>query len=466
MTLVTSVEMARRTVPWERSAKGSAMAKSERFAGLGFVLAVVIGAVGGAVIWGGLNSVVINGRHVIDGFAWPFNTIFPFVVAGAIINGAAVVLSKRRSESHREELRAVAGELGLRFEDGDVEVAPEGRPRTLLCAQWSRCENRLSGMSGGSPAQMFELTTVSQKGDGSVRRNWTVIVFEQTGLPGFACFPKNWWTLADRALMSPVSFHPDEGAEATRRAVAEFDAIYQVCLGESLAGSDEEEVRNLFRAPRLLSLAQHPGWVIQSARGCLVCARRGIVPAAERGSLWREAAEVRRALAAPVSSAEPAIGAAPGMELGREGVRRVGRSGGSAAGAFAGFAVGFLVVAALTFGHRRIHPFMLAAVLPIIFGAAAAGAILGARLGGRAADRSYRRNPEAACKVRIGWGWVIAAAFAGWILGLPAGMGLVTLLQPHVPLWLMPIVFFSPGLFGMFLGGLAGQRIARLRAGV
>ncbi len=444
------------------------MAKSERSAELGFVFAVVIGAVGGAAIWGGLNSVVINGRNVIDGFAWPFNSIFLYAVAGAIINGTAVVLSKRWSESHREELRAVAGELGLGFEEGDVDVAPEGRPGTLLCSQWSRCENRLSGMSGGSMAQMFELTTVSQKGDGSVRRNWTVIVFEQTGLPGFACFPKNWRTLADRALMSPVSFDPDEGAEATRRAVAEFDAIYQVCLGETLARSDEEEVRNLFRAPRLHFLAQHPGWAIESAKGGLVCARRGIVPAGDRAALWREAAEFRRALAAPVSSAEPAIGAAPGMELGREGVRRVGRTGGRVAGAFAGFAVGFLVVAALTFGHRRMHPFMLAAVLPIIFSAAAAGAILGGRIGGRAADRSYRRNPEAACKVRIGWGWVIPAAFAGWTLGLAVGMGLATFVEPHVGavLWIMPIVFFSPGLLGMLLGGLAGQRIARLRAGV
>lgn len=103
MTLVKSVEMAA-TASRERSARGSAMAKSERSAELGFVFAVVIGAVGGAAIWGGLNSVVINGRNVIDGFAWPFNSIFLYAVAGAIINGTAVVLSKRWSESHREEL--------------------------------------------------------------------------------------------------------------------------------------------------------------------------------------------------------------------------------------------------------------------------------------------------------------------------------------------------------------------------
>ena len=91
---------------------------------------------------------------------------------------------------------------------------------------------------------------------------------------------------------------------------------------------------------------------------------------------------------------------------------------------------------------------------------------MGARLGGRAADRSFRRNPGAARKVRIGWGWVIAAAFAGWFLGMPVGLGLATLLTPHVKaLWIMPIVFFSPPLVGMFLGGLAGQRVARLRAG-
>ena len=47
---------------------------------------------------------------------------------------------------------------------------------------------------------------------------------------------------------------------------------------------------------------------------------------------------------------------------------------------------------------------------------------------------------------------------------MPVSMGLVTIIPKHLQvLWLMPIVFFSPPLIFLVLGGITGNRVARWR---
>ena len=288
---------------------------------------------------------------------------------------------------------------------------------------------------------------------------------EQTRLPVFACFPKAWWTLQNRRLLSPVSFDPDGDDELTREAVAGFEKVYQVCLRETARHADEDEVRRFFVAPRLEALTRHPGWCVESADGCLVLARRGTTPASDRVALWREAGELRRALLAPISSAVTSILAAPGMERGRERNRRIGRLSGVIAGALVGFFGSFIALAAVLVDHKgMLSPFSFFAIVAVIFGGLVAGALSGGWLGERLADRSYRPAPDGAPAPRIGWGWVVAGAFVGWVAGIAVGMGLAMMITMHIRArWVFPIVFFSPPVLCMVLGGFAGHRAARWR---
>jgi hypothetical protein len=439
--------------------------KSGRSVGFGVVWAFVAGGISGGGLWWIASQFVVNGRSILNRAGFPLNTPIPFIVVGAVLTGISVLRSNRRSLALREELRGVAGELGLVYEEGQVEVPLESRPKIPLVGRWTRCENRLSGKSHGAAAQMFDLTAVTGQGDGTMHRPWTVVLFEQTDLPVFNCLPNVWWTKGDRLRMSPVNFDTESGDAMTRQAVAEFQKAYQVCLRETASGSEEDEARRLFLAPLMAALARHPGWCIQSGDGCLVLARRGIAPAAERATLWREAGELRRVLLAPASSAVVPIPAAPGMERGRELNRRAGRAGGGIAGAVLGFFGSFITLATLTLGRRGPQsPLAVIAVFPMVIGSVVVGALVGTWLGRWLADRTFRPAPDGAPAPGIARGWVIAGAFGGWILGIVVGMGLVTLIpkQFHSARF-MPIVFFSPPVLLLILGGFAGNRFGRGR---
>jgi hypothetical protein len=441
----------------------SGKVKRERSVWYAVGWAVVTGAIGGGGIWWITNQIAVNNRSILERAPWPLNTPVPFAVAGGVLTGISVLRSRRRSEALREELRAVAGELGLAYDEGDVVVSPEARPGTPLCAQWSRCQNRLSGTNDGVPAQMFDLTTVSGSGDGTVYRTWTVVAFERTDLPVFSCLPNVWWTKVDRIPMSAVNFDPDVGDSMTRETVAGFQKSYQVCLGERATRSEEEETRRLFRVPLMAALAAQPGWFIQSADGCLVLAHKGIAPGEERATLWREAAELRRAFLARASSARVPIPAAPGMERGREENRRVGRAGGAMAGAVVGFFGSFIAFATLTLnGRGGPNPYAMFAFLPIMIGGLVVGVFVGTSVGRWLADRTYRPAPDGAPALKIARGWVIAGAFIGWAVGLVIGLGMVTVIGKLVPNgWFLPIVFFSPPILFVVLGGIAGHRVGR-----
>ncbi len=439
--------------------------KSAWSVGLGVVWAFVAGGIGGGGVWWITNQITVNDRSILSRAGFPLNTPIPFIVVGAVLTGISVLRSNRQSQALRDELPGLAGELGLVYEEGQVEVPLEARPKIPLLGRWTRCENRLSGKSHGAAAQMFDLTAVTGQGDGTMLRRWTVVLFEQTDLPVFSCLPNVWWTKGDRLRMSPVNFDTERGDQVTRQAVAEFQRAYQVCLRETATSSEEDDARRLFRSPLMSALARHPGWCIQSGDGCLVLARRGIAPAAERATLWHEAGELRRVLLAPASSAVVPIPAAPGMERGRELNRRAGRAGGGIAGAVLGFFASFIAFATFTFGRTGPQsPLVVIAIFPMVIGGVVVGALVGTWLGRWLADRTFRPPPDGAPPPGIARGWAIAGAFGGWILGMVVGMGLVTLIpkQFHSARF-MPIVFFSPPVLLLILGGFAGNRFGRGR---
>ncbi len=59
---------------------------------------------------------------------------------------------------------------------------------------------------------------------------------------------------------------------------------------------------------------------------------------------------------------------------------------------------------------------------------------------------------------------MVAGAVLGWIVGAAIGMALTLVVMPHVrAMWLMPILFFSPPVLSLVLGGFAGLAFARRR---
>ena len=89
------------------------------------------------------------------------------------------------------------------------------------------------------------------------------------------------------------------------------------------------------------------------------------------------------------------------------------------------------------------------------------GGIVGSWLGARVADLRYRPTPDGAPALKVGKGWVVAIAVLGWIVGGAIGMGLTALFSRTLrTMWLVPILFFTPPVVCLVLGGFAGLGIA------
>ncbi len=64
--------------------------------------------------------------------------------------------------------------------------------------------------------------------------------------------------------------------------------------------------------------------------------------------------------------------------------------------------------------------------------------------------------------LKIARGWVLGGAFIGWGIGIVVGITLVTVIGKLFPnAWFLPIVFFSPPVLVVVLGGIAGHRVGR-----
>jgi hypothetical protein len=372
-------------------------------------------------------------------------------------------------DAHAEKLREVARALGLAYEECKVKDSRGLHPGAPLFERWVLCENRLSGTVNGAPAAMFDLMTVEGTGEGERRRNWTIILFAQSRLPFFVCVSRRWDTQAERANLTPINFDPRADDERTRRAVADFEKRYVLGLSDMVSASAEDAIRCHFCAPRLEAMAHYPNWHVQSAGGFLVFALRWTAPAADRPALWHEVLELHRALLAPLSPAVNPIPAAPGMDVGRQRNRQDGRRAGCYAGAVFGFFGSGIAAGAFMSSQvhqlHRIGPTLVFAFPGIVLGGLLVGALAGRWLGGLVADLRYRPTPGGAPRLKMHKGWVAAGAVTGWIIGGAIGMGLTAVFARRVgAARLMPILFFSPPVVCLVLGGFAGLIFARRRA--
>ena len=276
-------------------------------------------------------------------------------------------------------------------------------PNKPLWQEWRRCQNLLSGRSDGVPAQMFDLTTISPGPGDSVDSRWTAVLFQQTRIPVFACIPKSWSTVGDRRLMSSVSLDPEVADHMTRQAVADFQKAYELGVPKTAMRSDEDEVRRLFRAPRLeVLLRDAQGGT--SSRPTGVCSSRGADPPRRRTARHSGTKQSRFAgrRSAPVSSAVMPIPVAPRMERDRQSRRQSGRSWGRSPAPCSAFsAVPLPLARSCSAGWARPAPatdrqrytscpsFFFGSTL----GGLLIGTVVGTWLGGRLADRSYLHPP-------------------------------------------------------------------------
>jgi hypothetical protein len=376
----------------------------------------------------------------------------------------------RRSRAHAEQLREVARTLGLAYEEGKVKESWGQHPGAPLFERWVLCENRLSGTIDGAPAAMFDLMTVEGTGEGERRRSWTVILFAVSRLPFFVCVPRRWTTGAERAALTPINFDPRAADQRTRQAVADFEKVYVLGLSDTVSASGEDAIRRHFGAPRLEAMAQFPNWHIQSASGFLVFALSWTAPAADRPALWHETLELRRGLLAPLSPDVTPIPAAPGMDMGRQRNRRAGRRAGCLAGSVVGFFGGGMTFGAFMASlqqpqFHRVWPALFLAFFGLVLGGLVVGTLAGSWLGGLVADLRYSPTPGGAPPPRFPKGWVGAGALLGCVIGAAVGMGLTMMVERQVQAaWLMPILFFSPPILFLLLGGFAGLTFAGRRA--
>jgi hypothetical protein len=157
------------------------------------------------------------------------------------------------------------------------------------------------------------------------------------------------------------------------------------------------------------------------------------------------------------------------MDVGSQRNRQEGRRAGCYAGAGFGFFGSVIAVGAFMSSQidriHRIGPTLVFAFPGIVLGGLLVGALAGRWLGGLVADLRYRPTPGGAPGPKIHKGWVAAGAVMGWIIGGAIGMGLTAVFARGVRGdWLMPILFFSPPVLCLVLGGFAGLIFARRRA--
>ncbi len=456
-------------------ARKGEIVKSHWSPGLSLAVAVVLGAVIAGVVWAGVDEpAVAQGRGLLVVAGWRLETSVLFAVAWAVFGVLSMMPFDRRSRAHAEELREVARTLGLAYEVGVVKDSRGQHPGAPLFERWVLCENRLSGTIDGAPAAMFDLMTSEGTGEGERKRSWTVILFAQSRLPFFVCVPRRSTTWAERATLTPINFDPRAEDAMTREAVAAFEKAYVLGLSDTVSASAEDAIRRHFCAPRLEAMAQYPNWHVQSAGGFLVFALSWTAPAADRPALWDEALELRRALLMPLAPGVTPIPAAPGMDVGRQRDRRAGRRAGCLAGAvlgsFGSF-IAFSVFMATRMGPagRHFRPSELQLMPFFYFGSILGGLLIGTLagrwLGGLMADLRYTPTPGGVPRPKVHKGWVAAGAFLGSVIGMAIGMGLTIVVERQVQArWSIPIVFFSPPVLFLVLGGFAGLNFARRRA--
>ena len=80
------------------------------------------------------------------------------------------------------------------------------------------------------------------------------------------------WAMIESAAAPRAADRRTPKDQMTRQAMADFQKAYELGVPKTAVRSDEDEVRRLFRAPRLQALARCPGWYFQSADGCLLLA--------------------------------------------------------------------------------------------------------------------------------------------------------------------------------------------------
>ncbi len=160
--------------------------------------------------------------------------------------------------------------------------------------------------------------------------------------------------------------------------------------------------------------------------------------------------------------------------MGSQRARREGRRAGCLSGAVLGSFGSFIAFSAFMAsrmgpGAPRLQPPVLQLMPFIFFGSILGGLLIGTLagrwLGGFVADLRFSPTPGSAPAPKIHNGWVAAGAFLGWLIGAAVGRGFTMFLEPRLHAWwLMPILFFSPSVLLLVVGGFVGLNFARRRA--
>lgn len=438
-----------------------------------FGAALASGAIGGAVAWYVIDRIwVVNGQGMLARAGWPADTPVTFAIVGALLSFASACVKQIQRRQRTVEAATLAADLGLAAVENSEAFK---RPKMPLFDHWDKAESFFEGQCDGVPLELFDLSTANRGGEETTYDQWTVVLFRGINLPSFDCLEKTWATLLLRTFCPTVHFAADEADLATRQAVNEFNEQYQLLLLQPTADappiSDETTVRSFFRAPLLAEFARRPGYRVQAADGCLIVARHGFIPLADRDELVRHAVELRGELLRPSHPAAAVIPAGRDQETGRQRARLAGRAIGGLCGGITGFFGGFIIFVSFMFG--RALPGQIGLATPfwffgMVFGGLLGGIIVGAWVGGRVANRRYVvEQPAKPTGINHADGaGIVPGAFLGWIVGGVVGVGLTALLAPWLKMdWLVPFLMFTPPLACLFLGAIVGRRfVLRRRA--
>lgn len=367
----------------------------------------VQGAIIGAVLWwlaGGMGGWVQR-------LPGPLSSVLAWVVIGAVIGLIVGAILCFRRVRHARQMAALAGQWNFHFEPsaGRDQLAPYLGLGLFASDRFGDVTNLMRAKEEDVGVELLDYEFIQRGSESDSHFRQTVVLFADCAqrLPAFELTPRGMTHKLFYHLLGldGITFEADElMPPADREAIETFRKTYflsppmgmmtemlRAKSGQAGSGADsggpqaiagfDAPIRNVFRLPLLVFLAQHPGWSVESdGRHLALWKTNHVVPAEQRLDFVRQAQEVQHAILG-ASDLPPATGiVAGGLQINP--ARAVAGMVGGMIGAFAGFAmgglVGFgLVIAVVSLTKDPPIP----AVILLFFGCPIGGAIAGAAMG-------------------------------------------------------------------------------------
>ncbi len=254
------------------------------------------------------------GIAFIRGLGWPVSTAWLVGSVGMFVGLLRFARDRRVQEQQTVAAIATAAELGLKYTQ-TVE-----RPTSVLpCFKtWYSGKNGNTGMIGGVPVSIFDMTQCIDTGEGNDYPSRTIVLLPGSGLLAVSVTPRGWFGRGFANVFggTGITFDPATASADDQHTIREFSRAFRVDFveyhtptNEPIDSSEASEriIRRTFTPTLMASLLEHSGWSLETDGEWLACWKGNEVhPANTRLEMMTTAGQLRAALLAATANSPAA----------------------------------------------------------------------------------------------------------------------------------------------------------------